>query len=249
MVPSDQILFKSKRILTTHGIGARICLTSHRIAVASLRGVSPAHSVPYLFRSYDQNLARSENNYLNTPTGNPPTWQVARALVAAPRYFSPIEIGNREFSGSAKELRNPSLPVFHEVMRMVAKRPDTYTLFISIGSGSFSGPKLDIKGPSPKIGFTEDTMRSNVKQRGKSYTYHRLNPGNRLNNIKYDEWKKTKGVLGNATIDQILQETEMYLADPSVREALRAIAMSLVQKRRARSERKNNERYNTLRDV
>lgn len=134
-------------------------------------------------------------------------------------------------------------------MRMVEARSDTYTLFISIGSGSFSGPKLEIKKPSPKIGFMEDTMSSNVKQRGKSYTYHRLNPGNRLNNIKYDEWKKIKGALGNATIDQILQETEIYLADPAVHETLRAIAMSLVQKRRARSERKNIERYNTLNDV
>lgn len=92
-------------------------------------------------------------------------------------------------------------------------------------------------------------MSSNVKIRGKGYTYYRLNPVNRLNYIKYDEWKKIKGAEGNATIERICHETEMYLADPLVRKNLREIAMSLVHKRRARSAQRNIERYNRLRDL
>lgn len=204
--------------------------------------------IPYLFRSYDHLDARSEDNKTHTPTGSLPTWQVARALLAAPGYFSPIKIGDHEFSGHSKELRNPSLPVLQEVTQMLDCKLDTYTLLVSIGSGSFRAPKSDNKESLPDTWQMGDTS-TNVKLKGKGYTYHRLNPGSMLNNVKYDEWKKIKGAVGNATIDRITYETETYLEDPSVRENLRAIALSLVQKRRACSERKNLERYNSLSNV
>lgn len=178
-----------------------------------------------------------------------PTWQVARALLAAPRFFSPIEIGDRKYFGSPKELRNGLLPVFHEVTRQVEESSETYTLFISIGSGSYSRSTLESEGLSSETKMTGEPTSSDVKIRGKGYTYHRLNRANRLNSIKYDEWKKIKGVEGNATIDRISHETEIYLADPLVQENLREIALNLVQKRRARSAKRNIERYNSIRDL
>ena len=225
---------------------ARMSITAYRIAVAYLHRVGSAYGFPYLFRSYDQNDMRGRDDRIHTPTAILPTWQVARALLAAPSYFSPIKVGDYEFSGRSKELRNPSLQVFHEVTRMLEAPLDAHTLFVSIGSGSFTRPQLETKGPLPEIWPMGDTTSSNVKLRGKGYTYHRLNPGHRLNHIKYDEWRKSKGTVGNTTMDQISHETETYLADPLVRENLRAIAMNLVRKRRARSEKKNMERYNSL---
>lgn len=219
--------------------------------MAWLLGVRPNSSVPFLFRSYDQQDVKGDDNILRTPTGKLPTWQVARALLAAPRFFSPFEIAGREFSGSSRELHNPSLPVFREVMRRAEKKQasEIYTLFVSIGSGSCRGPKLDLESPS-EMTFLGDTKSTNVKLRGKNYTYHRLSPGNGLSSIKFDEWKKaTKGGIGNATVDYISQVTENYLADPLVKENLRAIAMTLVQKRRARVEKKNLERYHSLSDL
>ena len=94
-----------------------------------------------------------------------------------------------------------------------------------------------------------EPIHFNKKMRGKCYTYHRFNPMNRLNYIKYDEWKKIKGGEGNATIDRISHETEIYLADPLVRENLGEIAMRLVQKRRACAAQRNIERYNSLSDL
>lgn len=96
----------------------------------------------------------------------------------------------------------------------------------------------------------EEQMISNITNaRGKDYIYHRLNPVDHVHSIKYDEWKKIKGVEGNATIDRITHETSTYLADPLVQENLREIAMSLVQKRRARSAKRNMERYNSISDI
>jgi hypothetical protein len=206
---------------------------------------------PFLFRSYDQQDVKYDNNILRTPTGNLPTWQVARALLAAPRYFPPLEIASREFSGSSREVHNPSLLVFREVMRRVEKKQpsDKYTLFVSIGSGSYRGPKSNLESPS-EMSFLGDTKSTSVSLRGKNYTYHRLNPGNGLSNIKFDEWKKTtRGSVENATIEHISHVTDIYLADPLVRENLRAIAMTLVQKRRARAEKRNLERYHSLNDL
>ena len=108
---------------------------------------------------------------------------------------------------------------------------------------------MEIKGLSSTTKMFEEPMNSTVKIRGKDYMYHRLNPVDRLNYIKYDEWRKIKGVEGNTTIDRISHETSTYLADPLVQETLREIAMSLVQKRRARSAKRNMDRYNSISDV
>lgn len=221
----------------------RCMLTFCRIAVG---WVGLTHRNPYLFRSYDQNDAEINYDKSHTSTASIPTWQVARALIATPAFFSPFAIGNCEFSGSPKEFRNGLLPVFHEVTRQVKESSKTFTLFISIGSGSFHPPKIETDGLSSAKRTFWEPMSSNVKIRGKDYTYHRFNPVDRLSYIKYDEWKKIKGVAGNATIDRISHETETYLADPLVRDNLRELAMSLVQKRRARSAKRNMERYDSI---
>lgn len=239
MVLLDQTRYKSKRNSNTYCTDVKILLTSHRIAVAC---VGPAHNNPYLFRSYDPNDAGVKYDQSHTPTVSIPTWQVARALIAAPKYFPPIEIGDCEFSGGRKELCYASVPVFHEVRRRVEEPSDKNMLFISIGSGNYNGLKFEMQGLSSVTGFMGDT--TNVKPRG---NFYRFNPP--LKRIRYDEWRKIKGVDGNATINQITHETESYLADPRVRESLREIAIGLVQNRRARSEKRNIERYNSLRDV
>ena len=78
------------------------------------------------------------------------------------------------------------------------------------------------------------------------HTYHRLNPGHLLANIKLDEWHKVKGNDEVVTIDRIKMATAEYLSNTMVRNSLQEIAEMLVRRRRALTEDKNLLRYDRI---
>lgn len=200
---------------------------------------------PFLFRSYNHKTNSDAGSPLRSPRGKLPTWQIARALIAAQDDFAPFKIENCEFSGNEKCLHNPSFAVFKEVMEKIDTPSETHTLFVSIGSGNAGRAHVgNVLATSPQ---EATILRDMTYPRSKSkYTYHRLNPSHKLDSIKTDEWEKDKQSGEITTIDRITRATERYLSTPLVKESLRQIAKSLVMKRRAFSEQHNLTRYDNV---
>ena len=194
--------------------------------------------MPFLFRSYDQKPMSEADRPLRGPTGKLLTWQIARALIASPSYFAPMKIEEYEFSGDDKLLHNPSFAVFKEVMERSDTSPNTHTFFISIGSGNAGRANMgNVLASSPQ---EATILRDMTYPRSKNkYTYHRLNPGHKLEAVKIDEWEKNKQSGEITTLERITRASESYLSTPLVKESLRQIAKTLVMRRRAYSEQRN----------
>lgn len=215
-----------------------------RIAVSWLRSSQDGSRYHCLFRSYKEPSLTDNNSSWLTEI---PLWMISRALISSPRYFSPIKIRGHEFMGGKEQLHNPSLIVFEEVMRTVEKTDNVEIFFLSIGSGisgyssayNFSSAYDFPPSSSTGVSVPENTAQKST--RSKRYAYYRLNPGNKLGDIKFDDWQ-VKGTGEEVTIDRITRATKDYLSDDNVRRTLRAIAESLVRSRRASSERANMKR-------
>ncbi|KAI0106932.1 FabD/lysophospholipase-like protein [Daldinia grandis] len=91
----------------------------------------------YLWRTYSHESRINASNDTYRPM-NPsfahtiPIWQVARATSAAPSYFEPIKIGDKEHFDGGVFANNPSLRVLEEVRALHGYSP---RIFISIGCG------------------------------------------------------------------------------------------------------------------
>lgn len=148
--------------------------------------------------------------------------------------------------GGKKGLHNPSLVVLEEVMKMEDTTNDVDICFVSIGSrisGRFSVGGVSASS-NTDASVPEDMARKSA--RSKRYAYYRLNPGHKLGNIKFDDWQKVKGSGEEVTIDRITRATKEYLSDDTVRNTLRAIAESMVRKRRVCSEKANLRRCGNI---
>lgn len=181
------------------------------------------------------------DNSLRLAPAQTPLWIISRALISTRKYFSSIKIQGHVFTGYKKELHNPSLVIFEEVMGTVDTTSNIDMCFVSIGSG-ISGC-LDAFSPSSS---TNSSVPQKNAQENQNFAYYRLNPGHKLGNVKFDDWEIDKVGGQELTIDRITRATEEYLSDHSVRSALRAIAETLVRKRRASSEKANLKRCGTL---
>lgn len=148
-------------------------------------------------------------------------WEISRALIAKQSYFSSFKIPGGEFEERFRRAFNPAIFVAadrHNIMN------NSCTCLISIGSGfhNFSGFR-----PWPVPMSKKDEVR-----------YTRLNAGQDLSSIKYDEWEM--GVESTeSTIDKISRITQAYLSQPSIVDLMRRTAKYLVMKRRDISKEKN----------
>lgn len=215
---------------------------SFRIAVSSVRGFHSGSEKPCLFRSYNEPRLNDDNSSWLAPAQTP-LWIISRALISTPKYFSSIKIQGHVITGYKKELHNPSLVIFEEVMGTIDTTSNIDICFVSIGSGISGCSSVDAFSPSSS---TNASVPENTAQKNKNYAYYRLNPGHKLGNVKFDDWETDKFGGQELTIDRITRATKEYLSDHSVRSALRAIAETLVRKRRASSEKANLERCGTL---
>lgn len=148
--------------------------------------------------------------------------------------------------GGKKGLHNPSLVVSEEVMKMEDTTNDVDICFVSIGSGISGCFSVGGVAASSNTDASVPEDMAQKSARSKRYAYYRLNPGHMLGDIKFDDWQKVKGSGEEVTIDRITRATKEYLSDDTVRRTLRAIAESLVRKRRACSEKANLKRCGTI---
>lgn len=227
---------KSREVLLVSDI--KHCKT---VVVTWLRDSPSGSGKPCLFRSYEPRFNDSNVSWL-TPTQTP-LWKISRALISSPKYFSPIKIRGHEFMGGKKGLHNPSLVVSEEVMKMEDTTNDVDICFVSIGSGISGCFSVGGVAASSNTDASVPEDMAQKSARSKRYAYYRLNPGHMLGDIKFDDWQKVKGSGEEVTIDRITRATKEYLSDDTVRRTLRAIAESLVRKRRACSEKANLKRF------
>lgn len=96
---------------------------------------------PYIFRTYNHHAEIQKGGSQNVVERNPgyahrlPIWQVARATSAAPTYFEPIMIEDREFIDGGFGTNNPAEEIYHEVCQMNMNNKSSIGLLISIGTG------------------------------------------------------------------------------------------------------------------
>lgn len=157
-----------------------------------------------------------------------------------------MKIRSSEFMGSEKQLHNPSLAVLEEVIGRSDRFDEVDIFFVSIGSGNSGRSRVGgfLSASSTETPPPEDSIYKTMKNT--RHTYHRLNPGDLLADIKLDEWHKVKGSDEVVTIDRVKNATAEYLSNTAVRNSLREIAEMLVRRRRALSEDKNLVRYDGI---
>ncbi|MCJ1352247.1 MAG: hypothetical protein MMC33_002231 [Icmadophila ericetorum] len=85
--------------------------------------------IPYLFRSYHQGPERSSDSVQTFKIE-----EVARATVAASRFFEPLQLGNVQFYDASTSLCNSSLAILEEVNQVNGKSQEGVELILSVGS-------------------------------------------------------------------------------------------------------------------
>lgn len=203
--------------------------------------------------------------------GPPPNlriWQIGRATSAAPKYFPPIKIKRSMGDDGPRDVRfkdggfgcnNPSEEAYHDIVRKHGGYSNAVSLFISIGTG-VSPVELFAKGPGnlanalanwkaakkhPSRTFNaHEAMARDARRDNKHiFDYCRFDGGNRLGQVKLDEWKShhltritgKSAEPGFKTLEEMYTATAVYLLNIEVRRALEECAKLLVKRRRYRT--------------
>ena len=195
-------------------------------------------------------------------------WQIGRATSAAPKYFRPISIEGSMSDNHHRDVRfkdggfgcnNPSTEAYHDIVHKHGGSSAAVSLFISIGTGvspvelfpktrgnvadAWANVKAAMKLPSRTFNVHED-MICRASHDGKDiFDYYRFDGGNRLGQVKLDEWKSHRFTRltgqtpdpGAKTLDKIYVATAAYLQDDIVQKDLDECAKLLVRRRRYRT--------------
>ncbi|KAI0126158.1 acyl transferase/acyl hydrolase/lysophospholipase [Xylariales sp. AK1849] len=237
-------------------------------------------SIPYLWRSYDHDgdpagSTQRWEHFNPGPADETPTWEVARATSAAPRYFESIKIGEWKHLDGGLYNNNPSLSALREICRREVERVPA--IFVSIGTGKkaknqASRPALNLRdyGRSDKI----DAVRR--KQAFKKYWEIARHATKFMSDtegeIGWNGWKSHCGALklqqgfrlnvegglvdvplddwrpaksGADTLEVIRQHTQAYLDKDEVQAEIKRIAEILVDIRRRRAATERWEQFAT----
>ncbi|KAF7198341.1 hypothetical protein HII31_00080 [Pseudocercospora fuligena] len=184
-------------------------------------------------------------------------WQICRAAMASPSFFSPLDANKFRFLDAAMaEENNPVGLAFKEVRR---NHPIHYPCaIVSIGTGVPSQEESET-GRSwklPTLGTSEHlkNFREGVASVEEAHhrferiirdtsdrcriMYFRFNPPNV--DVELDDWKGPSGAGSRLRMDKAVEE---YLNHPDIAERLQACAEALVSLRRQRAETERWEEY------
>jgi hypothetical protein len=210
-------------------------------------------SVPYIIRSYDHWGSNPPSVTERNPgvAANIPIWEAARATTAAPSYFHPIRIGNRNFGDGGFGTNNPAEEMLAEVAAMNGQNPDCVGLLLSIGTGESNFSRFE-KGPLKKyLGYLNAARklasdseaphsRLEAQKLWRQLPYYRFNVPTefKLGKMKLDEWKTLSrfSACQESTIDRIKRLTTEYCNDSAVKRELKKVAKILVDNRKDRAE-------------
>ena len=215
---------------------------------------------PYLFRSYPHPSPSNEStSSLHCPQINGddvPIWKVARATIAAPFYFRPLQMQedrtNAVYIDGGFGANNPSEQVYASIQELSDDAPQSVRTLVSIGTGkpphSGSRERAVVKLSNSNLRWIPRFIGSAIVQATNSETIHqsvrrqvesngvqyfRLNVEEGIGSIKLDEFK---GKNGCKTLRQINDATGIYLAtNEKARNRISALAHLLVNIRWARA--------------
>lgn len=145
-------------------------------------------------------------------------WEAARATSAAATFFDPIQIGRQQFVDGATGLNNPVEVVLEEARSLWPGLLVRIQCVLSIGTGipdlkDFGSDMKQVlqtlKSIATETEETEKRLFKNQGHLGIGGHYFRFNVDKGLGGVGLDEHEK---------VDQIEAGTELYLADPRVRE-------------------------------
>lgn len=172
-------------------------------------------------------------------------WQAVRATSAAPSFFRPLKIDDKEYLDAGFGTNNPGHEVSLEVSTL---HPTNPVCLVSIGSGKLQAPSRSKSGLLSRISLfshaqtellsilshpeTTHERMQNSALLSKDLSYFRFNvPG--LEDVALDEWTtKERFKLSNSekmqTIDFIERQTLDYLAQAEVRKSIHTCAQMIV---------------------
>lgn len=171
-------------------------------------------------------------------------WEVARAVVAAPKIFKAMKIGGHLFIDGGFMSNNPSVEIFGDVLGANG-RVDT---LVSLGTGNLGKSKADFFKPGV-FGLVTPHVRTVTKLRGVSTDgeyaheamqrladsirteYYRFNVILDRKEWRLDSWRKPR----TSVFKHLERIVDNHLKQPGVRDSLRDCAKTLVERRRLRA--------------
>jgi len=208
-----------------------------------------------MFRSYPSSEGSPTEGLTGFPLITPGQfenvciYQAGRATSAAPHYFREAVINGVRFIDGGVVQNNPTLKAYGEAKNMNAQRDEAHRRFghgnpvglvVSIGTGRSASYSLfrgrnfmhhlrnlckravqAITDVEPVHEYAESFLRDN------GIPYFRFTVDEGLEHVKMDEWHES-------TLSNIEHATRAYLAQLSVKEALRDCAKTIVRQHRAR---------------
>jgi hypothetical protein len=215
--------------------------------------------VPFLFKSYDNELATLTHRWDSDAREEPPKLhisQVAMATSWAPSFGRPLLVGKRQICDTSKVVSNPTLEVYNEITylreeyRTSLRSHDEKTLFVSIGCGKGrAAPQhqlipgahhLSMKGSKSwtnvvaKLSEEVDRKMQEFDDKSSNFRYHRFDVASGLENLN---WKECTSKKKELKLEENIKEiTRTYLQKPKVKFALSECAEMLVRWRRLRAQ-------------
>jgi hypothetical protein len=211
---------------------------------------------PYLFRTYPHRSTMAEV-YNPGPADTHEIWKVARATSAAPTYFDPIEIANKEYSDGGVGNNNPVLLMLKEVTTKAGKNYNqALSVVVSIGAGQKPTKRLRVKHRFPRLSSLKPVKRlskilkslkdtSTDSQRAHQWVsdlmreisfdhYYRWTGGEEVGGLGMDEWHPNQKGNKQSTAVFIEQHVRTYMARDDIAREVRKCAGELVRRRRER---------------
>ncbi|KAF8535195.1 acyl transferase/acyl hydrolase/lysophospholipase [Trichophaea hybrida] len=183
---------------------------------------------PFLLRSY-ANPGNLSSQYIRNPgmAYNTRIWKVARAAMAAPAFFSPMNVDGTTFLDGSYGHNNPSKLAYDEVKEIHRGRIAGFPIkvMVNIGTGRKASVGNNTNGNRGRTDVGHNFHTLPLKERNR-FNYYRLDVQNGLQDMDMDEWRKD-----GSTLVTIARYTSTYLGSPQAQDDLTRAARQLVDAR------------------
>jgi hypothetical protein len=215
--------------------------------------------VPFLFKSYDEELATLTHRLGNTTSEKPLKLHIAQVAMATSwgtSFREPLRVGKHQICGTGKVVSNPTLEVYNEITylreehRTSLRSNDAMSLFVSIGCGKGrAAPQhqlipgahhLSIKSSQSwtkvvaKLSEEVDRKMHEFARQSNNFRYHRFDVVSGLENLNWKDCTSKKKE--DKLVQEIEEITKKYLGNDKVQFALTECAEMLVSWRRLRAQ-------------
>jgi hypothetical protein len=209
----------------------------------------------YLFRTYSQDNPLAKNP---GPAHTHKVWEVARATSAAPTFFQPIRLNNKDYSDGGVGNNNPAQLMLDEVIYKAGEESLSAALgvLVSIGAGQKPTKRLRVKKKYPGLSSLKivkeasrilrhlkdtstdvEAIHKHVSDRCKDNKfnhYYRWTGGPEVGGLAMDEWLPKQHGKTPPTAEFIEKHVKAYMAQDEQQDALMKCARELVKRRRQR---------------